>query len=124
VDCEGLAVVLGDLPLLRPSHVRPVLQAFASAPAGAICLPVHAGRRGHPVLFDRRYVGELAALTGEGGARRVLDRHADRVLEVEIPSDAILADVDTPDALARARAGARSGSGANETDSGPGSGSH
>lgn len=123
VDCEGLAVVLGDLPALRASHVRPVVEAFASAPPGSICLPVHAGRRGHPVLFDRRYMGVLATLAGEGGARRVLDRHADRVLEVEISSDAVLADVDTPDALSRARAGARPGAGADETDSGPRSGS-
>ncbi len=106
VDCEGLAVVLGDLPALRASHVLPLVEAFASAPAGAICLPLHAGRRGHPVLFDRRYLGELAVLEGEGGARRILDRHAARVLEVEVSSDAVLADVDTPEALARARSGA------------------
>jgi len=111
-DCQGLAVVLGDLPALRASHVRLVVRAFASAPAGSICLPVHAGRRGHPVLFDRSYLGELATLTGEGGARPILDRHGDRVLEVEVSSDAVLADVDTPAALLRVRAGARPGPGA------------
>jgi len=102
-DCEGLAIVLGDLPSLRASHVLPLVEAFASAPSGAICLPVHGGRRGHPVLFDRRYLGELAALHGEGGASRVLHRHADRVLEVEVSSDGVLADVDTPEDLARAQ---------------------
>jgi len=119
-------VVLGDLPALRASHVRPVVEAFASAPAGAICLPVYGGRHGHPVLFDRRYMRELTTLAGEGGARRVLDHHADRVLEVELPSEAVLADVDTPEALllARSRAGgARPGQGADETGSDPGSGS-
>jgi molybdenum cofactor cytidylyltransferase len=102
-DCEGVLVCMGDLPALRGEHVRPLLQAFAAAARDAICIPTHAGRRGHPVLFAEAYFAELGALSGEAGARSLLERHREALIEVEIGSEAILHDVDTPDALAEAR---------------------
>lgn len=101
---DGVLIGLGDLPALRERHVRALVDDFDSAPPGAICVPTHAERRGHPVLFDRRYLAELMALSGEDGARGILKRHADAVREVEIDSEAILADVDTPAALEQVRA--------------------
>lgn len=54
---------------------------------------------GVPALFSRRYLAELAALTGDEGARRVLARHADLVRAIPFPDAAL--DVDTPADLAR-----------------------
>lgn len=100
---EGVLVTLGDLPGLRARHVRPLLEAFDSAPPGAIFRPSHGGRPGHPVLFDRRYWRELAGLRGDEGARDLLARHAESVHEVEVASPAIFEDVDTVASLESAR---------------------
>jgi molybdenum cofactor cytidylyltransferase len=62
-------------------------------------VPVHAGQRGNPVLLNRRLLAaELAALTGDRGAGRLLARRTD-IREVAL-DPAVLQDVDTPAALA------------------------
>ena len=45
----------------------------------------------------------MLQLDGDAGARRLLAAHADRVREVDLGTDAIFADVDTPEALAKVR---------------------
>ncbi len=106
-DVEAVAIALGDLPDLRAPVVRRLVAAFHDAAQG-IVVPVHEGRRGHPVLLDlRRYRGELLALAGDEGARSILRRHPEEVLEVAVEDPGVTADVDTPEEYERIRQGAR-----------------
>lgn len=92
-------VALADMPWVR----RDTLSAVrAAACADGITVPVHQGRRGHPVAFGRSLWGELAALRGDVGARELLRRH--RVAAVEVDDPGVAADVDTPGDLAGDRA--------------------
>lgn len=93
-NSDAVLVVLGDMPFVRSSDVQRVIDAFA----GGIVVPVHEGRRGNPVLFARRFLDEFATLTGDVGARAVVERHRDEVTEVEV-GEGVHRDVDTPDAL-------------------------
>ena len=54
------------------------------------------GQRGHPVLFGRAFFDEILALPGDASPRRVLERHADVLSLVEVGSEAVLRDLDTP----------------------------
>jgi molybdenum cofactor cytidylyltransferase len=45
----------------------------------------------------------MATLSGDTGARALIAEHADVVVEVEMDSDAVLVDIDTPEALAELR---------------------
>jgi molybdenum cofactor cytidylyltransferase len=56
---------------------------------------MHRGRRGHPVGFAASCRDELLGLTGDAGARGVLQRHAAEVVAVEVDDPGILQDVDT-----------------------------
>ena len=67
----------------------------------AICVPVHQGKRGNPILWGATYFAEMMTLTGDVGAKPLLARHEHRVIEVPVASPAIFADVDTPSDLAR-----------------------
>lgn len=101
---SAVFVSVGDLPGLRAVHVEQVVDAWRADPAPErICVPAHDGRDGHPVLFGPAHLPALAALEGDRGARAILDAHSEAIVRVEVASDGILADVDTPDALARAR---------------------
>jgi molybdenum cofactor cytidylyltransferase len=94
----GWIVALGDMPAVSGQTLRRVVEALrAGAP---IVVPVHAGRRGHPVGFSARFYGELVALRGDVGARDVLRAYADEVIELDVRDPGILADVDTRDDLA------------------------
>ena len=66
----------------------------------AIVVPTHQGKPGNPVLWDRRYFGEILALAGDRGAKALLERHAEEVAEVDMGDDAVLRDFDTPESLA------------------------
>ncbi len=96
---DGALVCLGDMPWVRREHVDALLAAFAGD-ADAICVPVHRGRRGHPVLWPARDFGEIALLQGDAGARALLERHAERVRTVPVADAGVTRDVDTPEALA------------------------
>lgn len=94
---EGAMIALGDMPWIGTAHIRSLRDAFDAASADAIALPLHAGQRGHPVIFSRRWFPDLAALDGDRGARAVLMRAGDAVIEVAMPDDAVLRDLDQPD---------------------------
>ncbi|MGI9169733.1 MAG: nucleotidyltransferase family protein [Caulobacteraceae bacterium] len=94
-DTDSVFVFLGDMPAV-PLAIPPRLATALAAGAWAAA-PVFEGRRGHPALFARRLFGELAALAGDEGARRVLDRLGERLALVETADARILFDVDRPD---------------------------
>jgi molybdenum cofactor cytidylyltransferase len=102
-DCDGALVVLGDMPQLAGAHLDRLIAAFAAEPVATIVLPTHAGRPGNPVLWPSDCFAEMRHLDGDAGAKRLLAVHADRVREVDLGTDAIFADVDTPAALAELR---------------------
>lgn len=91
---DAILVVPGDLPQIPLS----VLQAVISAYDGdSIVVPTHAGKRGHPVMFPRRFWEDILALAADKAPRAILKANPEAVKEVPIDTDAILADIDTPD---------------------------
>jgi molybdenum cofactor cytidylyltransferase len=96
-------LVPGDHPTLEAGVVRALLEARPSAPAGAILVPTFQGRRGHPTLIPWRHVAGIRALpAGQGINSYFRARQAD-IVEVPVPSEEILADLDTPEDYHRLR---------------------
>ncbi len=102
-DCDGALVCLADMPRLTAPILDALIEAFHPEEGRAIVVPVHRGRRGHPVLFARAFFPEIMALEGDVGARSVLAAHPEAVVEVAVEDPAVLLDIDTPEALAAAR---------------------
>jgi molybdenum cofactor cytidylyltransferase len=99
MDVDAVLVCLGDMPLLTQALIDCLLDAYNAVEGSLIVVPSYHGKRGNPVLWDRRFFADMAALTGDTGARALLLRHAEHVVEVEWKSDAVLRDFDTPDVL-------------------------
>lgn len=99
---DGALVALGDQPWLPAEVVPALLEKFRTSGA-AIVAPVYRGVQGTPVLFAASVFPELRALTGDAGAKPVVQRDAARVARVAFDVEMPL-DVDTPDDLARAMA--------------------
>jgi molybdenum cofactor cytidylyltransferase len=98
-DADGALVCLGDMPLVGPAHLDRLIAAFNPLEGRLICVPTYDGQRGNPVLWARQLFGEMAGLSGDVGARGLLERHADAVCEVAMNDAGVLLDVDTPAAL-------------------------
>lgn len=99
-DVDAALVCLGDMPRVRPQHVQRLLAAFDPLEGRSICVPTHRGKRGNPVLWDRRYFAQMSVVRGDVGARHIIGEHLDAVCEVEMDDAGVLLDVDSPQALA------------------------
>ncbi len=100
-DVVAALVCLGDQPLMPPTIIRRVVQAFQHN-CGDIVAPRFQGLRGHPVLLHRRFWEEALALPHGAFLRELLRRHPQAVTPIEVNTDFVLRDVDTPDAYREA----------------------
>lgn len=88
-----------DHPMVRTATVRAVIDRWHAGPVDAV-VPTFKRRGGHPTLFARSLYADLRLLEGEG-ANRVLRRRSDLVVRMEVDDEGVVADVDTPEDLAR-----------------------
>ncbi len=85
-----------DIPLVRPATLRSLMAAFRAG-TGGICHPTFQGRRGHPPLIGRRFKAAIADGRGEGGLRALLEGFETQAVDVPVPDEFILQDMDDPE---------------------------
>lgn len=93
-DCDAALVVLGDQPRIER---RVVEQVIAAREPGAVMVPSFDRRSGHPILVDRARWADVLALPPGANLREALRAHADWVHYVEMDTETILRDMDTPE---------------------------
>jgi molybdenum cofactor cytidylyltransferase len=102
-DSEALLVALGDQPVIGRGIVERLVRELEQVSGGAdrqqIVAPRFEGVFGTPVLFARALIPELLAVTGDRGARAVVECEPARVRYVDFAEPAP-PDVDTASDLA------------------------
>jgi molybdenum cofactor cytidylyltransferase len=93
-EADAVVVALGDQPGLDPAQVNAVVARWRSS-GRPIVVTRYRGERGHPVLLDRAVFAELSDVTGDIGARALMDRDPSRVAYVDAQQPAPR-DVDRP----------------------------
>jgi CTP:molybdopterin cytidylyltransferase MocA len=97
---EAAVVLLGDQPFIRAEAVERLVAAFAEG--AKVAVATYGGKRRNPVLFSREVWPLLEAeLAGDEGARSVLRRHPELVVEVPCEEVGDPTDVDTREDLRR-----------------------
>ena len=79
---DGWVIALADMPWIAAATIRAIADAIASG--AEIAAPSYRGERGHPVGFSRRHYAALASLTGDAGARSLIERCLDRVTWIDV----------------------------------------
>ena len=104
---DAVLIALGDQPLLAPAIIPALLAARRTSPK-LIVAPRYRDGQGNPVVFKREIFPELLRLTGDQGARRIIQSEPTRVewVELDLPMPP---DVDTPDDYEKIRASLRAG---------------
>jgi molybdenum cofactor cytidylyltransferase len=102
LDDAVSAVVVApvDLPHLSAGVVAALIAARERSGAPVV-VPVHGGKRGHPVLFARAVFPELQADPLQEGARTVVHAHAATLEEVPVTEPGVLDEVNTPEDFRR-----------------------
>lgn len=99
---EALLVSPGDLPALSARTVAAVIAALGGSAGGSekgagLAVPIHRGRRGHPLAIAPGLAVELPHLDLSVGLRQLLERHRQEVVEVPVDHPGCVRDVDTPE---------------------------
>jgi nicotine blue oxidoreductase len=95
LDCQAVAVVLVDQPLVSPNALRLLADAWRAGAAAAVA--TYDGKPRNPVVLDRSIWAEVrAASVGDVGARGWLRSHPDQVVEVPCDGTGDPTDIDTP----------------------------
>jgi molybdenum cofactor cytidylyltransferase len=103
-DVDGAVVCLGDMPQVDAALIDKLIAALDPERGALVVVPTIAGKRGNPVVWSRRFFADLSALEGDVGARHLIGRYPEAVVEVPVNDGAALVDVDTPEALIAVKA--------------------
>jgi len=94
---KGILIALADQPFIPPEVINALIEGFQGGAKG-IVLPVYEGKRGHPVILDRKkYEAELFELQGDVGGKEIVGKHPEDVLEIEVASKGVVIDIDAPE---------------------------
>jgi len=94
-DIDGYMIFLADMPWIDQNTLKTLIRFFYTNPESTIVVPVFQKRRGNPVIFSKKYENDLLSLDGDSGARPIIKKFQDQVIEVPIPSERLLLDIDT-----------------------------
>jgi molybdenum cofactor cytidylyltransferase len=103
-DVDGVIVCLGDMPQVDAGLIDRLIGALDPDSGALVVVPTIDGKRGNPVVWSRRFFADLMAVEGDVGARYLIGRYPEAVVEVPLAGNAALTDVDTPEAFAAVKA--------------------
>lgn len=90
---DGVVIALCDYPLVTPETIAGLIAARGRE-RDKIWIPLHAGRKGHPLLLPRPLLDELNELPT---LRDLVRSDLDRVRLLEVADPGVLLDMDTPE---------------------------
>lgn len=96
----AVALTPGDVPGLTPTLVARLL-ATAHEQPDRLVIPVHDGRRGHPVVLPWDVARQVRELPADRGVNALVERHRERIVELAVAIGSAIVDVDTPADLER-----------------------
>ena len=98
-EADAWVIALADMPYISPDSLHRIVAGLHTG--AAMVAPYYAGHRGHPVAFDHSFHDGLLNLEGDAGARRLVERHSDKLYRIDVDDPGILQDIDTPADLHR-----------------------
>ncbi|MFT6988261.1 MAG: molybdenum cofactor cytidylyltransferase [Paraglaciecola sp.] len=91
-DTTHVLIGLGDQVSITKNMVIQMLWESKHSPENIISAK-YAGRTGAPTIFPRQYFSQLCQLTGDKGAKTLLQQSSEHVISIDMPEAAF--DIDT-----------------------------
>ena len=102
LEWQWAFVGLLDMPFLQPETLHQLIRTARQQQSRAIIRPrlrnpgADGTSYGHPIGWHATYFEEIQRCQGDTGARQLLRKYADDILEIELGDPGILQDIDTP----------------------------
>jgi CTP:molybdopterin cytidylyltransferase MocA len=94
---DAVLLAPGDHPAFSADLVRRLCEAYSGLRSPSIVVPVHAGRRGHPVLIAWKHVPGVLAMAPDRGVNAYLRQQATDVQELPVDESGVLFNLDAPE---------------------------
>ena len=89
---EAFFICLGDMPMVSHDIYD---QLIKSKDNKEIIVPTYKGQQGNPVLFNKSMKEKIMDITGDVGAKKILELNKDKTLNLEINDQGITKGFDT-----------------------------
>ena len=80
-NTEAFFICLGDMPMVGHDIYN---QLIKSKDNKEIIVPTYKGQQGNPVLFDKSMKEKVMEISGDIGAKKILELNKDKILNLEI----------------------------------------
>ncbi|EHJ95662.1 nucleotidyltransferase family protein [Agrobacterium tumefaciens] len=97
-SCDGILIMLADMPEITTDHINQLLAPFQSRDA-MVVRGTDGKKPGHPVIVPAVLFADMRKLDGDQGAKDVIQRQKIPIQMIDLGS-AALKDVDTAEDLA------------------------
>ena len=91
---DGAFVALGDMPWVEVPTLETLRRGLNDR--GVIVRPFHNGTPGHPVGFGQAHFEALMNLSGDEGAKVVLDQNRQCIIAIDVADAGVVRDLDVP----------------------------
>ena len=83
---EAFFICLGDMPMVNQDTYNHLIKSRNDK---EIIVPTYKGQQGNPVLFDKSMKGKVIDISGDAGAKKILELNKDKILNLEINDQSI-----------------------------------
>ena len=91
---EAFFICLGDMPMVNHNIYN---QLIKSKNNKEIIVPNYKGQQGNPVLFNKSMKEKIINISGDVGAKKILELNKDKILNLEINDQGVTKGFDTQD---------------------------
>jgi molybdenum cofactor cytidylyltransferase len=95
-SCDGVMICLSDQPLIQSSDINIIIDAFEKQNQESILVPTHQGKRGNPIILSHKYKDLILNGQRNLGCKRVIKKNPDEVTTIEMDTNHVIVDIDTP----------------------------
>ncbi len=93
-ESEGALILVGDQPLVKTELINSLIDLFNKNPS-LIAAPTFQGQTRNPVIFHRDLFPDLLKLTGDRGARGLIEKYKAKTAFLDWDDESPFLDVDT-----------------------------
>ena len=93
---EAFFICLGDMPMVNPNIYNQLIKSINKK---EIIVPTYKGQQGNPVLFAKSMKEKIINISGDVGAKKILELNKDKILNLEINDQCVTKDFNTQDSF-------------------------
>lgn len=95
-NSDAYMFFVGDQPFITSDLINSLIDEYKESKS-ELLVPFYKGKRGMPAIISSIYKDELLEITGDKGARDLVNKYIHKVKKIYIENERLGMDIDTPE---------------------------